>query len=376
MDFKVYPDLTKTYILSRISQEKLMEYYMKIPVIPKNFQARSFRNPFRKDDHPSCNYFYGTKDHKLRYRDFGGTYEDRLYNADVFDIVARLNNLDINHKHGFMLVLHIIARDFKLHKYEQDGEVILFNEFLAKQIKSETKTKVIKIVPRKWNKGDELYWYNKYGIPGKLLSQGKVLAVDEVWMEGRTGDLFRYYKYRVGDLAYAYYGGKQYGIDIWKVYFPDRKNVAYPKIIQNKPFVQGYHMFEPCKIGVVTKSYKDVFIFKSFGISAVAVASETICLTDNEVFWLKRNADHLVSLMDYDRAGIQMARMLRTRYNIRPFMLTRGRFGMPDYGVKDISDFRERYGYQKTFDLLESAIDSLWEELEYSNRLNTNQLVW
>lgn len=373
MDLGTYPKLTKSYILERVPQEKLMEYYLKIPVIPKNFEAGAFSNPFRKDNIPSCNYFYGTKDHKLRYRDFGGDFSERLYNSDVFDIVGRINKIDPESKQGFITIINIIARDFKLHKYQDGNEIILFDKFLANQVKVNTKVKVIKIVPRRWNKADELYWYGKYGIGSNLLKEAKVLPAEEVWIEDKTGHLYRYYKYKVGDLAYAYYGGKEASmIDLWKIYFPDRRSVSFPKVITNKPFVQGFDMFQPCRIGVITKSLKDVLVFKTMGISAITLSSESQCLTDDQAFRFKTLCDFGITVLDWDRAGLLMARLLRDRYNFRPQMLSKHKYG----NIKDISDFREAYGRQKTIDLINMCIDHLWEEREYSNRLNTNQLVW
>ena len=55
-------------------------------------------------------------------------------------------------------------------------------------------------------------------------------------------------------------------------------------------------------------------------------------------------------------------------------MLTRGKYNKPDYGVKDISDFRETYGKQKTLDLINKSIDHLSDFIEYSKQLN--KILW
>ena len=57
----LYPKLTKDYILERVSEEEIMEFYMDIPVIDENFYGNSFRNPFRVDDFNTCNYYYDKK---------------------------------------------------------------------------------------------------------------------------------------------------------------------------------------------------------------------------------------------------------------------------------------------------------------------------
>jgi hypothetical protein len=69
-----------------------------------------------------------------------------------------------------------------------------------------------------------------------------------------------------------------------------------------------------------------------------------------------------------------MANYLKKQFGIKPLMLTRGRYGRPDYGVKDISDFREMYGKQKTLDLINKSIEQLSDFIEYSKQLN--KILW
>lgn len=151
-------------------------------------------------------------------------------------------------------------------------------------------------------------------------------------------------------------------------------NKSLSKVITNKSFIQGLDTFLPCRIGVVTKSYKDVMVLKEFGIQAICLSSESIPLTTEEYWHTRRYCDFLVSLLDYDKAGIRMANYLKKQFGIKPLMLTRGKYNKPDYGVKDISDFREMYGKQKTLDLINKSIDHLSDFIEYSKQLN--KVLW
>lgn len=376
----IYPKLTKDYILERLSEEEIMEYYTNIPVVEENFYGSSFCSPFREDNFPTCNYYYSPKDQKLRLRDFAGRSNgiyDRIYNADIFDVVGYYSNLNPNIKQHFILILHIIAKDFKLHKYKDDSEeVIKLNNFLIKQKNKKQRLTIFKVVPRKWNKGDEHYWFNKYGISSKTLKEGRVYPVQELYVESKQQTLDRYYIYKYSDPAYAYYGGIENEIHIWKIYFPLRsKNKNLSKIVTNKGFVQGFETFLPCRIGVVTKSYKDVLALKEFGIQAISLSSESTPLTKDEHFRLRMYCDFVVSLLDYDRAGIKMANYLKKEFNIKPLMLTRGRYGKPDYGVKDFSDFRDAYGKERTKELINQAIESLSDFIEYSKKLNAKKWI-
>ena len=374
-NIKVYPKLTKEYILSKVNQEQVMEFYLKIPVSNDNFFGSAFCNPFREDKNPTCNYYYDERG-KLRVRDFGGDLLDRLYNMDIFDVVGHIYNLDSNEKQHFKLIQHIIAKDFKLNIYaDRVEEVIKLDTFLVLQKERKRRTKLIKIVPRAWNKQDEFYWYKRYGISYHTLKAHKVIPAQEVWLEDSKGFMNRIYIYTEANPAYAYYGGKENDINLWKVYFPLNTNPKYNKIVTNKQFEQGLDTFLPTKIGIVTKSLKDIMVLKEFNLQAVCVSAESILLSKDTYFTVKSLSGFVVSLMDYDSTGIRMANKLKKAYNIQPLMLTRGRFGTYDYGVKDISDFREAYGKKKTYNLIEQAFEYLSDRFEDLEK-QRQELLW
>ena len=369
-----YPKLTKEYILERITQEEIMFYYLKIPVNETTCVGSSFRNPFREDNNPTCNFYYDTSG-KLRLRDFAGDLLDRLYNMDVFDVVGRVNNINPNDKQGFKLVQNIIAKDFKIHKYKgNDDEIRKLEDFLVHQKDKKKKIKQIKVVPRAWNRGDEEYWYKKYGISSNTLKRYKVYPVQELYIENNDGYLNHIYSYKYSNPAFAFYGEKEQELHLWKIYFPFHKGTRYNKIISNKQFVHGFEQFLPTRIGVITKSLKDVMLLQEYGIQAVAVSSESTLLAADQMFMLKQYCDIVVSLFDYDAAGIKMANKAKKLYNIQPLMLTRGKYGQPDYGVKDISDFREAYGYNKTKLLINEALNYLSNRIEDANKTRQNCL--
>lgn len=371
----VFPKLTKEYILERVTQEDIMEKYLKIPVNTENMYGNSFCNPFRKDESPTCNYYYDDAG-KLRMRDFGGEWTDRLYNMDIFDVIGHIYMIDPGNKQGFKIIQNIIAKDFNIHKYQNNQEEVqLLDMFLNNQQNKKKKLRFIKVVPRAWNKADEQYWYNRYGISLKTLKRFKVYPVAMLYVENAYGTVNQSYEYDYTNPAYAYYGGKEQEIHLWKVYFPLNKNPKFTKVIANKQFVQGKEQFLPTRVGVVTKSYKDVMVLAEFGIQAITLSTETSILKPDDIFFLKTNCDIVVSLLDYDKQGIKMANKLKKKYGIQPFMLTRGRFGKPDYGVKDISDFREQYGRDLTMKLIFQALDTLQERIDSINKYR-REILW
>jgi hypothetical protein len=371
----IYPKLNKEYILERLDPERIMAFYTGIPVIEHYFTGNTFCNPFREDITPTCNYYYSTVDDKLRMRDYAGRsvgHDDRMFNADIFDVVALRHKLNTSDRNSFKLILNIIAKDFKIHIYEDPNEVINFNQFLTSQRNFKTKLRIIKIVPRAWNKSDEQYWYTKYGISSNNLKKHKVVPVEQIWLEDRNGLINRVYLHKNNDPAYGYYGGKENDINIWKVYFPFRRHKSQSKIITNKAFMQGFDTLLPSSFGLITKSYKDVMALKEYGIQSVSLASESIPPSIDEIFKIKINCHFVFSLLDFDRAGIRMALYLKRHYGIEPLMFTKGWYGSVDYGVKDFSDCREAYGYDKTLNIIKETMDKYSDCLNYSNKLIYN----
>lgn len=368
---KIRDKLTKKYILDRISQEEIAEKYTKIPVNNFTLSGNSFRSPLRKDKNPTCNYYYNERD-KLRLKDWNGSFD-----GDVFDLAAKLgSDKDINIRtgKGFQLVLHLIARDFRIHKYSDRKEREVFQDYIEK-IQKETLPKVIKVVPRHYNIPDKKYWYNKFGIGTDLLKKAKVFPVDRLFLEDDTGYINLKYTYKASDPAYAYYGGKEKGVVIWKIYFPFRKGKkSYSKFICNKSFIQGLKLDVPSRVGIITKSYKDVLCLKTFGISSISLGNETTLISKNSYFKFKSNHDIVMSSLDYDTAGILMSRKLRNIYNVHPIMFTRGRFGQQDFGVKDFSEFLETYGRRKTENLIKYLVDKNQELFDYLDNYNYESL--
>lgn len=343
MKFGVLPTLTKKYILERISQEQIMEKYLGIPVQ----LGVMLKSPLRKDNNPTCSFYYNMHG-RLRFRDFSGHFW-----GDAFDVVALRLNIDSKDKKAFQLIIHTIAKDFKIHKYESNSEVAKYDT-ITKDFFSKKKAKkklVFKIIPREYNYHDDEYW-SKFNINRSLLQHGKVYAAEEVFISKDGYNFTRIYRYSTKDPAYCYYGGKgTFNIDDWKVYYPYRKH-GEQRFHQNSSFLQGKHLISGGKIGIITKAYKDVLSFRSFGLQAVAPSAESVLLTQTDYDFMRDNFDYLISCMDFDRAGIHMAYLLRKTYDIPPFMFTDGRFNSTDYGAKDFAEYVANNGEQNTKKLL------------------------
>lgn len=340
MDFGIYPILTKDYILERIGQEQIMEFYLGISVKVDTL----IKSPLRKDDNPTCSFYYNQHG-RLRFRDFSGHFW-----GDCFDVVAYVLNVNSKDKKAFQLILHTIAKDFKIHKYANTKEIQKYDKitkdfFSAKKAKAKL---IIKIIPREYNYHDDNYWM-QFNVNRNLLVHGKVYAAEEIYFSKDGYTFTKVYNYSRKDPAYCYFGGKgTFEIDDWKVYYPFRRKQGEQRFHSNSSFIQGKHLIKGGKIGVITKAYKDVLSFRSFGIQAIAPPAESVLLSKSDYDFMKSKFNILISCMDYDYAGIRMAQQLKYIYGIQPYMFTNGRFNTINYGSKDFAEYVNNNGIEKT----------------------------
>lgn len=369
--YAILPKLTKDYILQRISQEDIFASYLDIDkaTIDWCLQGRSnlIKSTLRKDREPTCGFARVGID-RIRFKDFSG-----FFWGDCFDLVGHLNNWDTNSSVGFALILDHIAQTFKLHKYA--------NGLIAPAKYLNTSPNIDTIVPkqfteitietRDWNEIDAEFW-TRIHLTKSDLQAGRVYAVDTVEIRGTT--YYNYYERPDYDVAYAYYFGvdAESGKAITKVYFPKRKERRF---LMNKPVLEGLADVQAARIGVITKSYKDVLAFRKltrgvFDVDVIGIPSEHYLITKEEYHKLKRETfDIVVTLLDFDRAGRNTAWKYRTVYNIPFLFLTNGKNKTINYGSKDFTDYLAKNGKDKTLELIEKSFNYVINKYQTPNLL-------
>jgi len=85
------------------------------------------------------------------------------------------------------------------------------------------------------------------------------------------------------------------------------------------------------------------------GITAVAPISENLFITDKQYEKLKSKFKNIHVFYDNDLPGIKNMNKIRKKFDVNVMYIPR------KYGVKDISDFRKKYGYLKTIDFIEQT---------------------
>ena len=323
MDFTIKPKITQELILSKFSEEQLMEYYLHIPV-----KKGLFRSPLRRDKHPTCS-FYRNKSGTLIFKDFAtGQY------LNVFGVVQELFHCD------YFEALRIIANDMGIvrdktlqktpGKINDNPKKIQGKEISKIQVEIQDFTDL------------ELKWWAKYGITLDILKHFNVYSCKHVFL---NGDIIAQSQQHCP--IYGYYGGKikENGetIELWKCYFPKRTSYRF---LGNYPAkkLQGYDKLpKKGKLCVITKSQKDIMALYAYGIPACAPNSEVIIPSESIINNLTSRFEHVFALWDNDETGVTFLNKIKRKYpQIKCLIIPR------NLGAKDFSDLRAKYGYKKT----------------------------
>lgn len=329
MDFSFQPKITKELILSRFSEEQLMEYYLHIPV-----KKGLFRSPLRRDKQPTCS-FYRNKSGTLIFKDFATG-----QHLNVFDVVQSIFRC------SYFESLRIIANDFGIVRdnalHKNPGKINL-NPI---KIKDKEISK-IQIEVQEFT-DSELKWWGRYGISKDILKRFDVYSCKHVFLNDQ---LFAESQQHCP--IFGYYGKKYHGLELWRCYFPKRTSFRF---ITNWPSkkIQGYDQLpKKGKLLVITKSMKDSMCLYSCGITACAPNSENLFIPDKVLEDLKNRFENIVVLYDNDRPGLYNMAKIRREHPELTYVFIPKR-----YGSKDISDFYKDHGRKETLNLIKTFI--LW----------------
>lgn len=329
MNFEFKPNITKDLILSRYSEEQIMEFYLHVPI-----KRGLFRSPLRRDKEPTCS-FYRNNSGDLIFKDFATG-----QHLNVFGVVQDM------FKCNYFEALRIIANDLGIvrdNSIIKNSGKINTNPIIIKD------KEISKIQVEIQEFSDlELKWWKRYGITLDILKKFDVYSCKHVFLNDQL-----FAKSQQHCPIYGYYGKKYHGLELWRCYFPKRTSYRF---ITNWPSkkIQGYDQLPKTgKLLVITKSMKDTMCLYSMGIASCSPNSETQFISNTVLEELKNRFEHIVVLFDNDYTGITF--MNRTKklhpeliYTWIPFK----------YKAKDISDYYKEYGRKETLNLIKNFI--LW----------------
>ena len=241
---------------------------------------------------------------------------------------------------------------------------------------------LIEIVPRSWNQDDKTYW-NSLGVSLGYLNTNFVVPVEQYYIN-RTVNTDPKYYYKPKDPCYAYMlGQNRKGVYLIKLYFPNRNKATELKFVTNCNVLEGLMNLELDDYDyiLITKSSKDrlsignhLYSHPFYGgadvplkIGVINLPSENYHLKENEYEYLQSKLavnGKIISLLDFDRTGRAGAKYLKDTYDIDYIFITRGEFGLPNYGCKDFSDLHSKYSKSEIDNFVKETISYV----EYKRR--------
>lgn len=320
-------NITKELILSRVSEEQLMEHYLGVPVT-----KGLFKSPLRQDRHPTC-AFYRNKRGDLIMKDFGSNFCGNFISV----VIEKFNC-------SYSKALRIIANDFGIIK---DPNIVINKpklEYTGNKLQ-ETKQAIIQVEIRDFQQY-ELDWWASYGITESTLKKFNVFSCKNIFLNGNI-----FYMEKKNQHVYGYYFGIKNGLERWKCYWPYRKTVRFIGNTGSK-HLQGAAQLpkEGGEYLCITKSLKDVLVFYELGIPAIAPNSENLFITDIQYEKLKAKFKNILLVYDNDLPGISnMCRIHHIHPELKIAYIPKS------LGVKDISEHSKKYGLKETQKLIDKA---------------------
>ena len=336
-NFTIEPKITKEFLLSKNSEETYMSYYLGVPI-----KKGLFRSPLRNDKHSTCSFFRGQSGN-LYFKDFA-TGQCLTFEGVVME----------KYNCTYHSALKIIAKDFGyIHSADVTHTKAPKSEIKIQPKFDGEKETFIQVEIKDFSES-ELKWWNSFGISKQTLNKYKIYSIKTVFLNGNI-----YAQSTQHSPIYGYYFGKKENIEQWRIYIPKRKEFRFIGNVSTKT-IQGYKQLpESGKLLVITKSMKDVCLLSTLGIPAVAPNSETQFVSEKLLNEFRERFKNIVLLYDSDLTGVRFMNKIRKQHHgLIVCMIPR------KYGAKDISDFYQKYGKNKTIEGIKQYINYLKDEKE------------
>lgn len=297
-------EITFDWLFQRINQEDVYRQYLGFCELNKKF-----KNPLREDKRADCSFYWDKG--ILFFKDF---------NWKAFTCVSIVMEIEGVNYHK---ALQLIYNGF------QTNTIIVKHS--CSKVEKQKKKIDVKIKP--FNE-DDINYLKSFNIDSKLCKLYRVFSVEHYWIDNKL-----VYTYNPKDRCLGYY----FGNGEWKLYHMDRNDYRFVGNISGKD-LQGYNQIDKSgELLIITKSLKDVMVYKSFGINAVAPHSECIGEWCHHIDELKERFKKVILNFDNDKTGIKVSKEINEKFNIPYFLVN---------DEKDISDYVKHFGEEKTKQLL------------------------
>lgn len=335
MDITFEPiNLTKELILSRVSEERILSHYLGLPI-----KKGLYRNPLRQDAKPTASFFKSKTNGRIMFKDFGTG-----YCGDFVSIVMTKFNC------SYYKALQIIANDFGIIKRQDLPKNKCLKKWDEEKFE-DTGGAIIQVEIKDFTEND-LQWWAKYGISQSTLKKFRVYSCKNVFLNGNLFEMVSDNQY-----VYGYYGGIKQDIEQWRIYHPKRNKFKWISNWKGS-YIQGAKQLSKAggDLLIIQKSLKDVMCLYEFGIQSIAPCSENLFVSNTVLTKLKKKYKRIIVWYDTDIPGINNLRKIKKEHpELEYFFIPR------KYNVKDFSDFRKKYGRDKSEKFLNSYIKCIKE---------------
>lgn len=287
-------------------------------------------SPIRIDDAvPSFSLFIPTKLKNLReeelwWRDFRDGYGNvfkfvKLFARIHYDVILETRK-DIISFIDLQLGLGILHKNDNVKKYKK--RTIDYNKL--------KESKEILFTSRPYTERD-LIWWGNYGVDESLLKFYDVRSIkyllDEEYNITRKISMY--------DLAFAFVI-----YDKVKIYMPEAFATKKWRNTCPSEYIQGWQQLEGHDTLIITKSYKDIMVFKSFmNVDVIAPQGESFNFEPDTIKYIKDNYKNVFVVYDYDDAGKIGSEKLEVYGFIRKWVSTDINPDTLKVDDKDISDY-------------------------------------
>lgn len=300
--YEIKKQLTKENLLSEVTDFEIFKAYC-----PNFIQiGKKFSSPFREDVNPSCCI---SMYDKLMFIDFAEgkpmdcfEYVKSIYNLTFFEVLIKINqdfglNLDFNDKY---------------HKIQCEP----INRICVPPISKNTKS-IIKVLPRKYNKLDKEFWWDKYHISSQRLIKSNTFPLISIFIKNNKTEN-EFIRKNMDKLCYGYYFYKHNNIDLWKIYSPnrDQKNGKWISNIDSTVIDGINEIPKQGDLLIISKARKDRLLLNELGYNAISTNNEGSFIPKINILKLKQRYKNIVVYFDNDVTGITKGSEFAEKYGL------------------------------------------------------------
>lgn len=278
---------------------------------------KSYSSPLRTDNSPSLSFYINSKG-QPRAKDiaFGNVYSP-------IDFLRELHGLTFNQ------ALDKICNDFGILEVDFKANIYKVSKQEKEKIIRESKPSKIKSIIKEFSKEELNYWF-EYGTEKiETLKFFDIFSTKKFWINLQP--------IRCHRPTFTYYFKKSNHIKIYQPLAP-KENKWYSNT-NNLEDIQGYYQADiknsKPNLLLLVSSMKEITFLYERGIVAMAPHNECANLEPDFIRHLKKYCKNIMSLLDFDKAGLEGSKKIQKEFNI-------DYFEKPEYFTcpqKDLTDY-------------------------------------